>query len=237
MTDQRLSRLNAFVDLAIVIGVLLVLKSVLLTAGEIWIYAGPISLLVTFAVASILLRVRQQDWARVGLKSPTNYKWTALWVVVAFVVTIAAGIGAEMLTTSFLPEPSAETQAIDERYSGRFENLPGNLPVFLMWLAIAWVIGGFVEEMLFRGFLFDRFEQLFMGVPAAAIIAVLCQAVLFGQQHFYYQGLTGWVATGVIAFVSGVLFLLFKRNLWPLIISHGLANTLGMTLMFLGPPN
>jgi len=234
MTDQGQTRINAFVDLAIVIGILLVLKSILLNAGEVWMYAGPISLFVTFIAASLVLRVRQQDWAGVGLKKPVSLKWTTLWVVVAFVVTIAAGIGAETLTTTFLPEPTAETQAIDARYSDRFKNIPGNLPVFLMWLAIAWVVGGFVEEMLFRGFLFDRFEKLFRGAPAAAIIALLCQAVLFGQQHFYYQGLTGWVATGVIAFVSGVLYLLFRRNLWPLIISHGLANTLGMTLLFLG---
>jgi membrane protease YdiL (CAAX protease family) len=34
--------------------------------------------------------------------------------------------------------------------------------------------------------------------------------------------------------VSGILYLLFKRNLWPLTLSHGLVNTIGLTLIYTG---
>lgn len=65
-------------------------------------------------------------------------------------------------------------------------------------------------------------------------MAIVCQSVGFGQQHLYYQGWAGAVATGATALISGVFYVVLKRNLWPLILSHGLANTLGLTLIFAG---
>lgn len=88
--------------------------------------------------------------------------------------------------------------------------------------------------MLFRGALFSRLESLCAGAPFAVVVAIVLQGILFGQQHYYYQGLAGWVANGAIAIVSGLLFLAFKRNLWPLIISHGLSNSIGLTALYLG---
>ena len=112
--------------------------------------------------------------------------------------------------------------------------MPGNLPAYLFWLGIAWVIGGFTEEVLFRGMLISRFEKLFTFAPFGVFFAIVMQAIIFGQQHFYYQGLNGALATGAIALVSGLFYFLLKRNLWPLMLSHGLANTLGLTLIYLG---
>ena len=80
----------------------------------------------------------------------------------------------------------------------------------------------------------QRFEKLYQKLPFAIGLAVLTQALIFGQQHYYYQGLIGVCATGTIGLFSGMIYVLGKRKLWPLILSHGLANTLGMTMLFLG---
>ena len=130
----------------------------------------------------------------------------------------AAGIGSE----------------VDPRYSGRFADLPGNTGRLLYWISVSWIVGGFVEEMLFRAMLQSRFERLLAGNPYSAPIAVVLQAIVFGQQHFYYQGWSGALATGGIALISGALFIFLRRNLWPLIVSHGLANTIGLTLIYSG---
>ena len=228
------SRGGALLDLLLIIGVLVGLKTLLLQSEIVWSFAGPISLLVALAVATWRLRQRNETWAGLGLGMPRSIGWTALWTLVALIVTIAVGIVAESLAAGLIGAPDEATQAIDARHQGRFDNVPGNLPVFLFWLAISWVIGGFTEEMLFRGALLTRFERMFRGIPAGAVLAALSQGILFGQQHFYYQGIAGWVATGAIGFVSGLLYLCFKRNLWPLVISHGLGNTLGLTLLYLG---
>ena len=118
--------------------------------------------------------------------------------------------------------------------SNRFKNVPGNFPAYFYWLIISWVIGGFTEELLFRGFLINRFEKVLVKIPFAIAFAVIFQAIIFGQQHMYYQGWVGFVATGVIGLTSGLIYIFCKRRLLPLIISHGLANTLGMTLMYMG---
>jgi membrane protease YdiL (CAAX protease family) len=57
--------------------------------------------------------------------------------------------------------------------------------------------------------------------------------MIFGFGHFYYQGLSGWITTGMIGAVIGLLFLLYKRNLWPLIIAHAFVDALGMTSMYM----
>ena len=38
----------------------------------------------------------------------------------------------------------------------------------------------------------------------------------------------------MIGFVIGCLFLLYKRNLWSLIIAHAYVDALGMTNMYMG---
>lgn len=234
LASDILRRASALFDLTLIIGTLLLLKTALLNIDALWSPAGPVALVAALTLATWSLRRRGKGWADLGMGRPKSFFWTAIWTVVALVVTMGVGILADGLATSLIAPPSEAVQAIDERFSGRFDAVPGNLSAFLFWLAIAWVIGGFVEEMLFRGALFERFETVFSGLPLAAVLAVMCQAALFGHQHLYYQGVAGWVATGAIAVVSGLLYLAFNRNLWPLILSHGLSNTIGLTLIYLG---
>lgn len=39
--------------------------------------------------------------------------------------------------------------------------------------------------------------------------------------------------TGMIGVVLGTLYLVFKRNLWPLILAHALVDSLAFTAMYL----
>ncbi len=231
---EQTSWRTALLDVLLIIGVLLGLKSLLLNVDALWTYAGPISLIAALAVATWRLRRNRETWASIGLRQPASIRRAISWTLLALFLTMAVGILADGLAVSAIGEADDATRAIDERYQGRFDNLPGNLSVYLFWLAMAWIIGGFTEEILFRGVLFARFERLLRPLPFAAVLAVVLQAVLFGQQHYYYQGFAGWVATGAIGVVSGLLYLRFNRNLWPLVISHGLGNTIGLTLIFLG---
>jgi len=225
---------SALFDLVAIVGALLVLKSLLLRSEAVWIYAGPISLLAALGVATWCLHRRGETWRSVGLTRPDSLWRAGLWTFVALIVTIAAGLLVEGAVASVIAPADEVTQATGARYQGRFADLLGNLPVYLFWLATAWIVGGFTEEMLFRGILLSRIERLCHGVPLAAVFAVAGQALLFGQQHYYYQGLQGLVATGVIGAVSGALYYAFGRNLWPLLLSHGISNSIGLTLMYLG---
>ena len=177
------------------------------------------------------LRASQKTWGDLGLRLPTSWLRLAGWTLFALVATTAAGAISGGIAENLFAEQAAHTAAHSE---SRFASLPGNPLVLAYWLVVAWVIGGFVEEMVFRAYLITRFEVLFQGIPFGVFFAVIVPAVLFGQQHFYYQGLSGAVATGTVGLVSGALYIWLKRGLLPLIVSHGLANTVGLTLIYAG---
>lgn len=156
------------------------------------------------------------------------------WTVVALLVTIILGNIAGQLTEQLLSSEELINSQINQAMAGRFADLPGNLTLYLFWLVVAWVVGGFTEELLFRGFLINRFESLFQKLPMSIGLAIIVQALIFGQQHYYYQGFAGLVSTGIIGVLSEIIYFYCGRRLWPLILSHGLANTIGMTILFLG---
>ena len=233
MKNKNLVNMSALVDIVLVLGVLITIKNLLLKSESLWTYAGPISLLLCLGIATWRLKAHKESWGELGLKITVSKKRIILWTVIALVSTIVLGGVAESAVESLFKATGQALPVINTQYAERFANLPGNFPAYLFWLTIAWVIGGFTEEMLFRIFLITRIEKLFPKLPYVVVFAIMFQAFIFGQQHYYYQGLTGWVATGMVALLSGVLYIAFKRNLWPLILSHGLANTLGLTMIFL----
>ncbi len=235
---QPVSAAEAARDLVLVLGGLYLVKVLLLNIDTLWTYAGPISLVASLGVAFLCLRLGKESWSSIGLKRPESIPGMLLWTVVILVATMGVGVVVESAVSSLFGSAEGVLPEVDERFENRFANLPGNVLVYFQWVAIAWIVGGFVEELLFRGFLISRFERLFSSAPFSIAIAIVLQAVVFGHQHFYYQGMTGALATGTIALVSGTFFVLLKRNIWPLILSHGLANSLALSLIFLGviPP-
>jgi membrane protease YdiL (CAAX protease family) len=55
---------------------------------------------------------------------------------------------------------------------------------------------------------------------------------VFGLAHAY-QGATGILVTGVLGLVFGLLYLRSK-SLWPLVIAHGLIDTLSLVALYAG---
>lgn len=236
MTATDGSKRAAAADIILIVAVLIASKELLLQIDRLWTFAGPISLVLTLGVALWRLRARGIGWPAIGLSRPQSWGRLAVFTLLALVVTIVAGEIARMAADAWIGLPDATTQDLDARYQGRFSGVSGNPLQFALWLALAWIVGGFTEEILFRGVLFSRLQSLLFGLPLSALLAGTGQAILFGQQHYYYQGAAGWVATSIIALVSSLLFLFFHRNLWPLILSHGLSNSIGLTMLFLRAP-
>lgn len=112
---------------------------------------------------------------------------------------------------------------------GSLGRRPGQSAVFLLWIGIVWTAAAFGEEMFFCGFLVTRAAALFRGTPFGPVFAVLVAAILFSLGHFYYQGLRGLVTTTAIGIAFGAAFLLMKRNLWPIVLVHGIVDTITFT--------
>ncbi|GMN09561.1 hypothetical protein MTsPCn9_16040 [Croceitalea sp. MTPC9] len=189
-------------------------------------YSGPITATILIILCTVLIKSSKQQWSEYGLlkpKKPLRLLWKVLLVMV---LTIAAGVLASKVFGSLF-----DSNAIAQT---RFEGMEGNIPMFVMWVVIGWVVGGFFEEMIFRGFLLNNFEKLFDRSKWATVLAIIAQAFLFGLVHFYNRGIVGGLTIFTVAIVLGILYIRFGRNLWPLIIAHGIIDTLSFLEDFMG---
>lgn len=230
-TSAGSSRLTVAAEIAGFVGFALASKYLL--GLVIWRYAGPVSLLLTIAVLTLYLRARGLGWSQMGLAPLSSWKTRlmvlpqALLALVAFAAVVAlTTIAGPALGLAFLTEVPA---GVEDRWG----EVAGSLPHYLLWLAIVWTAAAFGEEMFFRGYLVSRFRLIFSGGWPGAVLAVVLPALIFGYGHFYYQGWRGAVVTGAIGLAFGTMFLLFRRNLWPLVLLHGVIDTLTFTAIFL----
>ena len=225
------SRLALLAEIAAFVGLALLTKYLL--SLVVWRYAGPVSLLLSLAILTVYLRSRGIGWAAMGLVALPGWKakvrlvpqlaltFVAFAAVVALTTIAGPAIGLDFLAT--VPA------GVDERWG----EVAGSLPHYLLWLVIVWTAAAFGEEMFFRGYLITRLQQVLPGTLPGHLLAVVIPALIFGYGHFYYQGWRGAVVTGAIGLAFGAMFLLFKRNLWPLILLHGIIDTLTFTAIFM----
>jgi len=173
-------------------------------------------------IACVLIWLRGERLADIGLKQPTNW-----WKTFLFGIAIAAVVFAGMYISE---------KAGFRRDLSRFKDVQGNLELAIYGVFYALIGAGFYEEFMFRGFLMQGFAMLFGGNRGGWIIANVMQAVLFGVSHAYQNPL-GMAITGTLALVMGFLVLASGRNLWLVIIGHGLYDASRFVLFyFQGPP-
>jgi membrane protease YdiL (CAAX protease family) len=108
--------------------------------------------------------------------------------------------------------------------------LAANWKLLLVWLVpVVWLQAGVIEEFS-RTFMLSRFWKVW---PSATgkFLALVASSLLFGLGHVYQGGL-GLAGTALIGFILGGYYLIYGRVL-PLIIAHGLYNTLVIVNMVL----
>ena len=114
-----------------------------------------------------------------------------------------------------------------------FTQQPDTLFVFLLDIVFGvWIAAAIGEEIFFRGLLLPKFAALFGGGRLTLALAVLAQAIWFGAGHIS-QGLSGMIMAGAIGAVLGAFFLTrARRALLPLIIAHGMIDTVWVTIHY-----
>lgn len=171
----------------------------------------------------ISLRLRKLKWGDIGLKHPA--KWSS-----AIAIGIVAGIVIELFAIHVTTPLIASVSGVPLDLSD-FQDLVGNLNLLLIFLALNWVLAAFGEELAFRGYLMNRFADVFNRSRFAWFASLIVISVFFGYGHAY-QGLSGLIQESLSGFWLGVLFLVFGRNLTIPIIAHGVSNTLALILIY-----
>ncbi|MGE3274042.1 MAG: lysostaphin resistance A-like protein [Vicinamibacterales bacterium] len=218
MQTDTPSAIRAWAALDVALALLIILGG---AAG----WFGPVPTLVALVVAAISLWWHGPGWRGIGLRRPPS--WPR-----AIAAGVATGAGYQIvslyvieplvaqLTTGALPDVSM------------FRPLIGNPVQLLFWVALSWTLAAFVEEAVFRGWLMTRVAQL-TGGPAAWTVALVASSAIFGAAHFY-QGWSGVTTTGLNGAVFAAAYLACGRNLWVPIIAHGVADTMGFAMIYLG---
>lgn len=159
----------------------------------------------------------------IRLKRPNN-------MAILIIVTVLLGVLIE-LAMEILANPVIErlTNSKIDLTEVEMSSIGG----YLTWIVIGFVLDGLLEEILFRGFLLTRISLLLNNTRARDILALVITSVLFGICHFY-QGWSGVISTGIIGFIFGIIFLVFNKNLWYSILTHGFVNAASLTILYLG---
>ena len=114
-----------------------------------------------------------------------------------------------------------------------YDFIRNKLSNLIISIIAAWIIGGFYEEIVFRGFIQTNVQDWFIKYKNSFWIAGLFTSFLFGLYH-WQQGIFGIIPS----FLGGLLwtFLLwrYKRNLWYPIISHAVYDTIALTMIYFG---
>jgi membrane protease YdiL (CAAX protease family) len=108
-----------------------------------------------------------------------------------------------------------------------FRGLQQSRVKLIVGILIAWVLGAFLEELVFRGIVQQWLEQNLAAIlprPAATAVAVLVAAIGAGVLHLY-QGLRAAVIITQLSVLFGVLFVLSGGNLWSVFLCHGVYDT------------
>lgn len=188
-------------------------------------YAGPASVAITVVVVLLQLGLKPATIEAMGLGRPKRWWTTPLWVL-AICVAIFLAVG-------LIAGPLAAALELPTKDLSRLGDLAGNPRQLALMLAIAWTTAAIGEEILFRGYLIPRLQCLFGNGGLALSIAVITQAGLFALAHSA-QGPQGALQAGIVALTFGIAFVATKRNLWALILAHGLIDTVSLIALYAG---
>jgi len=180
---------------------------------------------IFFAIAVVIatLWITHNKPSLLGFTPCTNWGNTILTALVCSAVIY--------LFTTLLLEPLLQRWTKKPLDYTVFSKAQGNWRQLILLLLVSWFLAAVLEETIFRGFLITEISSWFHSNLLGIVLSILIGSVIFGLAHTY-QGKSGVYSTGMVGAILAVIFVLGGYNLWLVIITHGLIDTLGLTLMY-----
>ncbi|WP_264564800.1 CPBP family intramembrane glutamic endopeptidase [Flavobacterium sp. N3904] len=179
--------------------------------------------IVCLGVVVLMLRKKNKTLRDLGLKQKGISFQTFAVGMVSAVIWVA------FMRWVYLPVISYFFTVPDYTEYNFIQNHLSNL---IITTIAAWVIGGFYEEIIFRGFIQKTIQNWFKS-NHAFLFSGLITSVLFGLYHFQ-QGFLGVISATLSGLFWTFLLKRFGKNLWYPIISHAIFDTITLTLIYLG---
>lgn len=180
---------------------------------------------VAASVAAVvaLALLRGQQWADLGFRRPRRLWTLPIWAAAMLAVFLVVQNGSVLVLRSYIDVPQPEL--------GRYDFLHQNAAALAFMLGGVWLTASLPEELVYRGFVFDRLTRIIGAGRFATILVLLLQAAFFGLAHFH-AGFGGIIVTTIMGLVWGAFYLMTRRNLWPLILGHYFTDALGVISLF-----
>src|SRR5260221_9893625 len=129
------------------------------------------------AFTSLSLWLRGLSWHDVGLRR------SKAWWKVALLAVLAALLIA--IVVNLVTAPFVQRLASGSANNSRFANIRGNFAALLGWLAVAWTLAAFGEEMIFRGYLMNRPADPVGRTRTGSVISLFASSLIFALGRGY----------------------------------------------------
>ncbi len=171
------------------------------------VYSVVVSLLVVFGYLYIFFNLHGEKIRDIGLQKPEKFGSDLFLGSLIGIILAAIAVFWKV----HLPGLEIETREI--QLGGKlFSALASNF-------ILAFLFGGLREELLFRGYLFRRLDQITNKKLRPAGV-ILTSGILFGILHLRRTPIDAlWIITN--ALIYGILFQIRNRNLLAPIMAHG----------------
>jgi membrane protease YdiL (CAAX protease family) len=189
---------------------------------------GGLIIIGGYAIAAMALG--RIDPAALGLASAAPLLLTGLSALAGLAVLLVYSPLADWIATRLVAEPPT---------LGAFKAIKGDLAMLVLGIAVVWILGGFLEELIFRGLMLQAIESLIGGrlpVWVSAAIAIGLAALGAGVIHLY-QGLRAAIIITQLSVLFGLTFVLSGHNLWAVILAHGAYDTIAFIRFSTGASN
>ena len=181
--------------------------------------------IVTIGILWWLHHFKNQNfWKLIGLDSRPKVSFIGWAVIIYGLYFLTLIISVAVIKTLI---PSLD---VDQMQRLGFDSASGGGLIFVFITLV--ILPPIAEEIIFRGFLYQRLRGLITIYPAAII-----SSVIFALAHTEFLGDNplNWIAAiDTFIFSFFLIFLLQKtKSLWPSIFLHGIKNCIAFTVLFI----
>jgi membrane protease YdiL (CAAX protease family) len=154
-----------------------------------------------------------------GLMGEMSWPWTFAYALVWLALMLAYSPLADRIATQIAATPPT---------LGAFRAIQQSRAKLIAGIVIAWILGGFLEELVFRGIVLKAVEALawnWVAGPTGILIAICVAAAGAGVMHLY-QGPRAAIIITQLSVLFGVLLVISGYNLWAVMLCHGMYDTI-----------
>ena len=180
---------------------------------------GPILEPLGALVALAWAHRSRTPWRELGFARPRSW-------IATLAIGIVLGGGFKILMKAIVM-PLLGAPPINPVY----HFLVGNTAALPEMLWDVTVGAGFGEEVVFRGFLFERLGKLLGQTPAARVTTVALTSVWFGLIHYPGQGLPGAEQATITGLFFGTIFAITGR-IWLPIVMHAAFDVTAVFIIY-----